>query len=128
MNQTNQIRDYKDLIVWRKSMDLVKQVYALTAAFPGDERFGLSNQMRRAAVSIPSNIAEGQSRFHRTEFRQFLGVALGSAAEVDTQIIIAAELGYVSKSDSVLTGDRTAEIRRMIRGLLKTLDASSSNR
>lgn len=128
MNQTNQIRDYKDLIVWRKSMDLVKQVYALTAVFPSDERFGLSNQMRRAAVSIPSNIAEGQSRLHRTEFRQFLGVALGSAAEVDTQIIIAAELGYVSKSDSVLTGDRTAEIRRMIRGLLKTLDASSSNR
>jgi len=87
-------RGYKDLIVWQKAMRLVKEIYLLTRGFPGDERFGLVSQMRRAAVSIPSNIAAGQARHTTGEFIQFVSHAEGSVAELDTQLMIAVDLGY----------------------------------
>src|SRR6266704_3485421 len=87
---------YRDLIAWQKSMDLVEDVYRLTRVFPREELYGLTNQLRRAAVSIPSNIAEGQTRSHVKEFLQFLSMAQGSLAEVQTQIELAGRLRYLS--------------------------------
>lgn len=86
------INNYKDLIVWKRSMELVREIYSLTERFPPDERFGLCSQMQRAAVAIPSNIAEGYLRGHRKEYIQFLLIALGSAAELETQILICQSL------------------------------------
>jgi four helix bundle protein len=92
MNTQGKLKSYKDLLVWQKSMALVKDMYRLTHSFPPDERFGLVSQLRRAAVSVPSNIAEGQSRHTSGEFVQFLSHAEGSLAELETQILIAVEL------------------------------------
>ena len=89
------VKSYQDLLVWQKSIKLTTRVYALTKRFPKDEMYGLSSQLRRAAVSIPSNVAEGHARQHNKEFKQFLHIALGSVAEVDTQLFIARELGYI---------------------------------
>jgi four helix bundle protein len=85
-------RSYKDLEVWKLSIELVKEIYRITEKFPPSESYGLTNQIRRAAVSIPSNIAEGQERNSAKEFRQFLAIALGSVAEIETQLIIAKEI------------------------------------
>lgn len=87
-------RKHHDLLVWQEAMALAKAIYALTAGFPPDERFGLISQLRRAAVSVPSNIAEGAARGSNREFRQFLMVARGSLSELDTQLILAQELGF----------------------------------
>jgi len=111
------IRDYRDLLVWQKSIDLVKMIYAATRSFPTHERFALTDQIRRAAVSIPSNIAEGSSRLGKAEFRRFLSIARGSTAEVDTQIVIACDLGYITPADGDDLRRRVVEIRRMLRGL-----------
>src|SRR5258706_14598865 len=92
------IRDYKDLVVWQKAIALARMVYQATANFPKDERFGLTNQVRRAVVSISSNIAEGHARTTR-EFRQFLSIARGSLAEVESQLHLSAELSFASKAD-----------------------------
>jgi four helix bundle protein len=94
MTQQGRINSYRDLLVWPKGMALAKQVYSLTRSFPFDERFGLVAQMRRAAVSVPSNIAEGQARHGKKEFVHFLSHAEGSLAELDTQLALAMELGY----------------------------------
>lgn len=93
------IKSYRDLIVWQKGMQLVMEVYFLTKKFPQSELCGLANQMKRAAVSIPSNIAEGFARKHRQEYTQFLRVAYASAAELDTQIEISERLKFVSGKD-----------------------------
>ena len=89
------VQSYRELIVWRKSMALVKDVYLCTQDFPKSELYGLTSQLRRAAVSIPSNIAGGQGRFFKGEFKQFLGHARGSLLELETQILIAQQLGYL---------------------------------
>jgi len=93
------IRDYKDLHVWQKGMQLAKGIYLLTSRFPSAEKFGLVSQMCRAAVSIPSNIAEGQARNTTGEFIQFISHAEGSAAEIDTQLRLGIELGYCTAND-----------------------------
>jgi four helix bundle protein len=93
-------RSYKDLFAWQKSMDLVTAIYRTTAGFSKDELFGLTSQLRRAAVSIPSNIAEGQGRLSEKEFRHFLGQARGSLMEVETQLQIAENLSYLPKEQS----------------------------
>ena len=89
------IRNFKDLRVWQKGLELVKEVYAITQDFPKEEQFGLTSQIRRTAVSIPSNISEGFRRRYGREQKQFLNIALGSSAELETQLIIANELGYL---------------------------------
>ena len=89
------VRNYSELIAWQKAMDLVAMVYASTKTFPKEELYGLTNQLRRAAVSVPSNIAEGQGRKSRNEFVRYLSIAHGSLCEVETQILIAERLGYL---------------------------------
>jgi len=110
-------RSYRDLEVWKRSIALVKDIYEATSQFPPAENFGLVQQIRRAAVSIPSNIAEGQFRSSAKEFRQFLSIALGSAAELETQLIIANQVNYlsISKFDSLL--DSLEIIMKMLKKL-----------
>jgi len=115
------VRNYRDLLVWQKGVAFVKDVYLATKRFPSDERFGLTNQMRRAAVSIPSNIAEGHARQHRKEFRQFLHITLGSLAELDTQLIVARDLEYISDEEVAGLGDKLTELRKMTCGLIAKL-------
>ncbi len=112
---------YKHLLVWQKAIALVTQVYVVTRSFPREELYGLTSQIRRAAVSIPSNIAEGQARLTPGEFRQFLGVARASLAEMDTQLIIAENLGYLTETGPLF--EQVAEVGRMISGLLSSLSA-----
>jgi four helix bundle protein len=90
------VKNYKDIVVWQKAIELVIEIYRVTAHFPREEMYGLTSQLRRAAVSIPSNIAEGQGRATKGEFIQFLGHARGSLCEVDTQILIARRLGFLA--------------------------------
>ncbi|MCI0457895.1 MAG: four helix bundle protein [Gemmataceae bacterium] len=110
---------YKDLIVWQKAMRLVVEVYRATQAFPKEELYGLTCQLRRAAVSIPSNIVEGQGRLTRGEFRHALGIAKGSLHELETQLLIAQELGYLKQPQALL--GQTAEVARLLNGLLNSL-------
>jgi four helix bundle protein len=116
------VRNYKDLLIWQKGIDLAKEIYKLTSGFPDSEKYGLSNQLRRAAVSIPSNIAEGHSRKSDKEFGHFLRIALGSCAEVDTQLIIAAELDYVAKDVAYTLSAHVVEIQKMIYGLISRIN------
>jgi len=104
---------HTDLIVWQKAMDFVVGIYALTDTFPSKEQFGLISQMRRAAVSIPSNIAEGRRRGTGPEFQRFLSIAYGSGAELETQYEIASRLGYI-KSDEAACRSLIDEVMRML--------------
>ncbi|MCH8047993.1 MAG: four helix bundle protein [Planctomycetes bacterium] len=117
------IRSYQELEVWRLAMDGVKRVYQLTGNFPRDERFGLCSQLQRAAVSIPSNIAEGHARDSTKEFLYHISVAMGSLAEVETQVLLACELGYTTQGDIGELLTILDRIGRMLRGLKKSLKA-----
>jgi four helix bundle protein len=110
---------YKDLLVWQKAIGLVTEVYRHTRTFPREETYGLVSQMRRAAVSVPSNIAEGQGRLTRGEFRHFLGQAKGSLLELETQLIIAQQLGYLPDAQPLFA--QLAEVARLLNGLLNSL-------
>lgn len=120
-------RSYKDLVVWQKAMELVTAAYRATAGFPKDEQFGLTSQLRRAAVSIPSNIAEGQGRLSEKEFRYFLGQARGSLMEVETQTQIAENLGYLPKEQTAALMERCAEVGRILNGLLASISKQSAS-
>lgn len=115
------IGTYKDLTVWQKSIDLCEKIYKITEAFPKSEQFGISNQIRRNAVSVPSNIAEGYRRGHRAEYVQFLRVSYGSAAELETQLIIARNIGYMGSKDYEILNDLLLEILKMLNKLISTL-------
>ena len=115
------IRDYKDLHVWQKGMQLAKEIYLLTGKFPSEEKFGLVSQMRRAAVSIPSNIAEGQARNTTGEFVQSISHAEGSAAEVDTQLRLSIELGYYSANDLETVFRLLTDVQKMLKRLRYSL-------
>ena len=115
---------YKDLTVWKKSMELVKEVYMLTKKLPKEETYGLSNQMRRAAVSIPSNIAEGQSRNSTKEFIQFLNISAGSNAELFTHLLICGRVGYLPEQELCTAKSLSSEIARMISSILSKLNSS----
>ncbi|MDH5507420.1 MAG: four helix bundle protein [Anaerolineae bacterium] len=117
-------KSYRDLLVWQKGIALVKEIYILTRDFPKQEIYSLANQVQRAAVSIPSNIAEGQARQHTTEFRQFLYIALGSLAEVDTQLEVALQLSYLDQNQIVKANDLVLELRKMLYGLINNLPKS----
>ena len=103
-------------------MTLVRDVYLQTRSFPRDELYGLAQQMRRSAVSVPSNIAEGQGRSSKKEFRQFLGLARGSLLELETQELIAADLSYVARDEADAIVARTQEVLRVLNGLMDSLD------
>ncbi len=117
-------KSYKDLLVWQKGIALVKKIYLLTRVFPHDEKFGLVAQMRRAAVSIPSNIAEGQARHTRREFVQFLSHSEGSVAELETQLILSVELGYCTSPDTQEARSLVTELSKMLDSLRRKLDVS----
>lgn len=115
------IRSYRDLKIWQKGIEPMKMVYALTHKFPKHETYALASQLRRSSVSVPSNIAEGQARQHTGEFRRFLYIALGSAAEVDTQIVIAHGLGYITEKEVANVNGIVTEIRKMTHTLVARL-------
>ena len=119
---------YKDLLVWQKGITLVKLIYQITQAFPPDEKFGLVSQMRRAAVSMPSNIAEGQARHTTREFVQFVSHTEGSLAELDTQLLVAIELGYCASSKAQAAFELIGELRKMLNALRRKLLARSSDK
>jgi four helix bundle protein len=127
-----QLKHYQQLISWQKAIALVTEIYSATKCFPRDEIYGLTSQLRRAAVSVPSNIAEGQGRATKGEFVQFLGHARGSLYEVETQMVIAANLHYLAPDRRNVLSDRIAELSRILNGLIaslqkKTMIASSSH-
>lgn len=120
-------QSYRDLQAWRKSISLVKEIYSTTKSFPADERFGLISQLRRAAVSVPSNIAEGQARYSQREFMKFLSHARGSLAEVETQLTINAELGYLSVQQQQQLESSCSELNRILNGLYASIELRSKD-
>ncbi|HEY4476728.1 MAG TPA: four helix bundle protein [Candidatus Paceibacterota bacterium] len=116
------IRSHKDLIVWQKGIDLVLSIYQLTKDFPKEEIYGLTSQIRRAAISIPSNIAEGRSRGTRKDFTQFLRVAFGSGAELETQLLIARKLSFGPEISYNKVEDQLGEVMRMLNAMIHKLN------
>jgi len=119
------LKTFKELVVWQKSFALCKRIYRATKAFPADERFGLTSQLRRVAVSIPSNIAEGYGRATTRDYVRFLWIANGSVAELETQLMLANELGLLSKDQDAGVIDEVAEVERMLKALIRSLDAKA---
>jgi len=115
------VKSYKDLIVWQKAMDLAVMIYLVTKSFPKDEQYGLASQLRRAAVSIPSNIAEGHARTSTAEFKNFLSIARGSLAEVETQLLIAVRLNYIEQGQWANLMYILTEINKMTNTLMNKL-------
>jgi four helix bundle protein len=115
------IRSYKDLIAWQKAIELTTAIYATTQKFPKEEMFGLTSQLRRAAVSVPSNIAEGQARNSSREFGHFLTIALGSLNEAETQLLIAQKLGYLTPETVAILLKDASEVGKIIQGLAASL-------
>jgi len=115
------IKSFKDLKIWQKGIEIVSDTYILTKKFPKEELFSLTSQLRRSAISIPSNIAEGFKRFHNKEYKQFLFIALGSCAELETQIIIAKELKYINENEEAKLVEKLDHVCRMTSNLIKKL-------
>ena len=115
------MKTHKDLIVWQKSICLVTEVYQITKGFPKEEMYGIVNQLRRAAISVPSNIAEGAARFSKKEFCQFLYISLGSAAELETQFIISRNLDYLGQEIYDRLLEQLSEVRKTLLGLIQSL-------
>ncbi|MFN3466342.1 MAG: four helix bundle protein [Candidatus Brocadiales bacterium] len=121
------MKSFKDLNIWKRSIGLAKEIYLISETFPKIELYGLTNQLRRASISIPSNIAEGHTRKYTREFQQFLHVALGSLAEVETLLIIAVELKCI-RQDKILTLQKEIEeLGKMINALLSRLKSRTQN-
>ena len=123
-NGKAKVKSYKDLLVWQKGITLAKKVYRLTQTFPDAEKFGLVSQMRRAAVSIPCNIAEGQARHTRKEFIQFLSHSEGSVAEVETQLVLGVELGFCGLADTQEATSLATELSKMLDSLRRKLEVN----
>lgn len=121
-----EIKTFRDLIAWQKAMDLAKQIYRLTTSMPDSERFGLTSQMRRAAVSIPSNIAEGYARQSLTDYLRFLRIARGSLAELETQLILSEQLALLQAPTSLAELQR--ETDRVLQGLIRSLESSQKHK
>jgi four helix bundle protein len=121
------IASYRDLDVWKSGVQLTLKVYALTASFPDAERFGLTSQMRRCAVSIPSNIAEGHARLSTREYIRHVSIALGSLAELETQLHLAQELRFVQYQSTEQVSELTDRLGKQLRSLVKSLKAKLNN-
>lgn len=119
------MRDFRKISVWQKAITLVKKVYLVTGTFPETEKFGLISHMRRAAVSIPSNISEGAARNSDIEFKRFLEIAMGSAFELETQLIIAKELEMIEEEILVVNLTEIQEIQKMLNGFITKLKADN---
>jgi four helix bundle protein len=116
------VKNYQELIAWQKAMDLVIEVYTISRAFPREEIYGLTSQLRRAAVSVPSNIAEGQGRRTTADFLRYLSISYGSLREVETQTIIATRLGYLTDRRSQVVLNLAAQVGRLLNGLMASLE------
>ena len=131
MNATSEyrapVKSYRDLIVWKKSVELVQDVYILTTGFSSNERFGLTSQMRRSAVSVPSNIAEGWGRKRTGNYIQFLSIASGSLAELNTQVEISYRLGFFDKDQFDVLENKMMEIGKMLFVLIQKLEKQTHN-
>lgn len=117
---------YRDLVVWQKAMDLATEVHGIVKRFPTDERYGLSAQLRRASVSIPSNIAEGKGRWTTKDFAAFLMRARGSLHEVETQILLAIRFNYLTESETSRVFEQSEEVGRLLNGLIRSLQEAPS--
>ena len=115
------VRSYRELIAWQKAMDLVVAMYRASADFPREELYGLTSQLRKASISIPSNIAEGQCRWSTREFTHFLSIAHGSLGEVETQMLLAQRLGYLNDRTTSVLDEQSGEVGRLINGLARSL-------
>ncbi|MEI8349058.1 MAG: four helix bundle protein [Candidatus Omnitrophota bacterium] len=115
------IKTFKDLRIWQKAMEIVKDIYQVTNSFPKEELYGLTSQMRRCAVSLASNIAEGFKRYHNKEYKQFLHIMLGSAAELETQLLISEELRYINKEETEKICEKLEHLSRMTTVLIRKL-------
>jgi four helix bundle protein len=114
-------KDYRDLLAWQKAFELALVLYRDTSTFPSEEKYGIVSQLRRACVSMPSNIAEGQGRRSKGEFSRYLSIALGSLAELETQIMISDALGYFKQKQAPKLLGMAAEVGRLVNGLIKSL-------
>ena len=121
------LNNYKELNVWQKSYELCLKIYGITTKFPNDERYGLTSQVRRSAVSIPSNIAEGYGRKTTADYIRMLYISYGSVCELETQILLAGDLGFIEKDKSEPIKKDIAEIERMLKALIKSLENKSLN-
>jgi len=119
-------RNYRELIVWQEAIKIAKTVYELTGKFPKQETYALADQIRRAVVSVPSNIAEGQARKSPGDFKRFLHIALGSLAEVDTQLVLAQEFGYLSKEDIEPMDEQIQNLRKKLYALINSLPPTTN--
>ncbi len=124
---TSEIRSHRDLIVWQRAIDLVTAVYRVSQSFPASEQYGLTSQVRRAAVSVPSNIAEGYGRGTSQDYLRFLRMARGSLFEIDTQLLIAMNLGILSESRYEELDAHMTEVGRVLAGLIKSIEARITN-
>jgi four helix bundle protein len=115
------IKKYRDLIVWQRAMDLSEMIYVKTRQFPKEEMFGLTSQIRRASISVPSNIAEGHARNSTKQFLQFIGIAQGSLAETETQVFLAQRFDYLTSESATEILNLASEVSRMLAGLRKKL-------
>ncbi len=115
------MHQFKELLIWQKSRNFCSEIYSVTSTFPNEEKFGITNQLRRASVSIPSNIAEGSSRNSNKDFSRFLEIAIGSAYEIETQLLIASDLGFIKTEKLVLIINQLDEIIKMISKFKSTL-------
>lgn len=122
MGAESSIRTFRDLVVWQKAFQLCLDVYKLTRAFPADERYGMTSELRRTSRSIPYNIAEGHKRRTTAEYIHFLGIASGSGGELETQILLARSLEYLLEQDAGRLLDLYAEVERMLQALMKSLE------
>lgn len=119
------VRNYSDLVAWQKAIDLVVGIYKVTASFPKEETYSLTTRLRRAAVSVPSNIAEGQGRRSNRDFSRFLSISHGSLRELETQLLIAERLSYIDGKTNSRLLDSAAEVGRLINGLIRKLSRDS---
>ena len=117
-----ELKTYRELDVWQKAMDLVVAAYSLSKGFPSEEKFGLTGQLRRAAVSIPANIAEGYGRSHRGEYLQHLSIARGSLAELETHLTVAVRLSFIDRSDAIESWSLSQEVGKMLNELMRSLE------
>jgi four helix bundle protein len=116
------LRNYKELKVWQKSYGLCLEIYRITAGFPKEEKYGLTSQIRRSVVSIPSNIAEGYGRKTTMDYIRMLHISYGSICELETQVLLAGDLGFIEKDSSHTLNKNIAEIERMLKALIKSLE------
>ena len=118
---TDNVTNFRDLKVWKKGMEIVKDIYKISARFPPQQQYALTSQMQRAAISIPSNISEGFGRYYSKEYQRFLHIALGSCAELETQVEIADDLGYIDSKMKTLLLEKLDHQGRMLNNLIKSL-------